>query len=127
MDPQFPKFDAKAFVNKSNPRDEKINPVIPIIPIMNQEVYQQIYTRELGVDRPKICHLDLRGFNEGENVAIFPSCNHIIHLSCIEVWNKTNPGRCPSCYMIERDNKIQEDQNRIDPNLAYPIIVGPRV
>lgn len=43
------------------------------------------------------CLLDMCPIKEGEQVFIFQNCKHIFHLSCINEWNKTHAGQCPSC------------------------------
>ncbi|XP_057440609.1 RING-H2 finger protein ATL32-like [Lotus japonicus] len=50
------------------------------------------------------CYICLGEWEDGEQVRLFPSCNHAFHASCIEAWFKIH-ANCPVCrspIMCER-------------------------
>ena len=85
---------------KKNKNQERV----PSSPL-DESFVLEIYTSKLNLDSSNICAVDDKGFNDGEQIVLFPSCYHFAHVACIKNWQKKNPGTCPRCCKIRATNK----------------------
>lgn len=47
----------------------------------------------------EMCPLCLSEFTDGESLLILPSCNHVFHTDCIDIYMSNHPN-CPCCRQL---------------------------
>ncbi|MCD9646655.1 hypothetical protein HAX54_036681 [Datura stramonium] len=85
--------------------DESVIRSIPIFPYKKREGKDAIFGVGEKTTTSCECAVCLNDFQDNEKIRIIPSCAHIFHIDCIDVWLQNN-ANCPLCRTSISLNKF---------------------
>ena len=95
-------------------------PITPSINVLRNNTTIDVYSN-LDTDYQS-CSICRENFTGSDVVRKINSCNHIFHISCIDIWFESNI-TCPVCRSDLRDNNEnnQTEQNNNNDLLEIPL------
>ncbi|KAJ8543512.1 hypothetical protein K7X08_006035 [Anisodus acutangulus] len=96
--------------------DESVIRSIPIFQYKKREGKDAISEKKTSSCECAVC---LNDFQDNEKLRIIPSCAHIFHIDCIDVWLQNN-ANCPLCRTSISSNKFPFDHQIIAPISSTP-------